>query len=192
MGYFDDEKNVKKYIQMAEGYDGRALVDILRDYLKKGASVLELGMGPGKDLEILSENYQVTGSDNSEAFIERYRKHNPDADLLVLDAVTMDTPRRFDSIYSNKVLHHLTKEELRISFHRQAGVLTSPGIALHSFWYGDKEEFFEGLRFVYYTEDRLTEAIGREYQVVELEKYTEMDENDSLYVVLKKIAPDQP
>ena len=120
MGYFDDEKNVEEYIGMAEGYDGRELVDVLRRHLPDGATVLELGMGPGKDLEILSEFFQVTGSDSSKVFIERYRKMDPAADLLLLDAVTMDTDRKFDGIYSNKVLQHLTQQELKRSLHRQS------------------------------------------------------------------------
>ena len=53
MSYYNDKKNVEEYIRMAEGYDGRAFVDLLKGMLPKGASVLELGMGPGKDLLLL-------------------------------------------------------------------------------------------------------------------------------------------
>ena len=40
-------------------------------HLTSKATVLEIGSGPGKDLEILSKNpdYKVIGSDNSEEFI---------------------------------------------------------------------------------------------------------------------------
>jgi hypothetical protein len=103
VGYSDDEKNVEEYIKMAEGFDGRELVDVLRKYLAVCATVLELGMGPGKNLELLSGFFQVIGSDTSRVFLERYGKANPDADLMLLDAVTMDRDRRFDCIYSNMV-----------------------------------------------------------------------------------------
>jgi cyclopropane fatty-acyl-phospholipid synthase-like methyltransferase len=171
---------------MAEGYDGRELVDALSKYLASGSTVLELGMGPGKDLEILGERYQVTGSDNSKVFLERYRKKVAGADLALLDAVTMDIDRRFDCIYSNKVLHHLTREELEESLHRQAEALNSHGILLHSLWYGDKEEEFSGLRFVYYTRESFAKAVGPEYEIVEAERYSEMEEDDSIYFVLRK------
>ena len=69
MDYFSNAKNVEDYIQMAEGFDGRELVDILRKHLKGGSTVLELGMGPGKDLKLLSEHFTVTGSDSSNIFI---------------------------------------------------------------------------------------------------------------------------
>lgn len=186
MDYFDDEKNVEEYVKMAEGYDGRVLIDSLKKYLRKDSTVLELGMGPGKDLEILAESFRVTGSDNSQAFLDRYRERNATADLVLLDAVKMEIERRFDGIYSNKVLHHLTREEFKESLKRQGAVLNSGGILFHSLWYGDKEEEMSGLRFVYYTEKTFGELVGPEYEVVEAKKYTEMEPEDSLYVVLRK------
>ena len=74
MAYFDDEKNVQDYLKMAEGYDGADLIDVLREYLPKNATVLELGMGPGKDLNILSHRYEVTGSDNSQLLLTSSKK----------------------------------------------------------------------------------------------------------------------
>ncbi len=186
MDYFDDKKNVEEYIQMASGYDGRVLIDILSKYLPKGGAVLELGMGPGVDLLLLSQNYNATGSDRSKVFIERFRKQHPSADLVQLNAVEMNIDRTFDSIYSNKVLHHLTSQELKSSLHNQARVLNSSGIALHSFWYGDKEETHHGLKFVYYTEASLRELVGSEYEILDIQIYTEMSSDDSLYLLLRK------
>ena len=47
MNYYDDEDNVRSYISMSEGYDGSMLIDRLKNHLPKGATLLELGMGPG-------------------------------------------------------------------------------------------------------------------------------------------------
>ena len=186
MGYYDSEENVQQYIAMAEGYDGRDLVTILAQHLPAGSTVLELGMGPGKDLVLLGEHFQVTGSDSSPVFVERYRAAFPAADVLLLDAVTLETDRRFDAIYSNKVLYHLSRQELAQSFQRQAEVLNANGILLHSFWLGEGEEDFSGLRSVYYTEESLREVIGDPYEVVEFGSYMEMEPDDSLFIVLKK------
>lgn len=41
---------------MAEGYDGEELIKILKEYLPEKSTLLELGMGPGKDLDILKKN----------------------------------------------------------------------------------------------------------------------------------------
>ncbi len=186
MNYYDDEKNVETYMTMAEGYDGRELVPILRQYVPDGAAVLELGMGPGKDVALLGEHYQVTGSDRSAVFVERYRIAHPDADVLQLDAVTLDTDRRFDALYSNKVLYHLTRDEMRQSLARQTAVLHDGGIALHTLWIGDGEEEMEGLSFTYYTEETLADVVGPAWEILLTQRYTEMDPDDSLIVVLRK------
>ena len=188
MSYFDDAENVNSYIKMTDGADGSHLVNLLKKYLHRDAGVLELGMGPGKDLDMLSESFQVTGSDNSQVFLDLYRERNASADLLFLDAVTLDTQRKFNCIYSNKVLHHLTRGELKHSFQRQWRILKNDGVVLHSFWLGDKEEEMHGLRFVYYTETSIQEVIGKNWQIVEFETYTELSDDDSFYIVLKKLS----
>ncbi len=159
MSYFNDPKNVQEYIKMAEGFDGRKLIDILTTYLTDNATVLELGMGPGKDLDILKKTFKATGSDYSQVFLDLYLQQHPDADVICLDAVAMDTERKFDCIYSNKILHHLSTEEMH------------------------------GLRFVYYTEATLLKLVGEQYEFLEMARYKEMEEEDSFYAVMRKNSP---
>jgi trans-aconitate methyltransferase len=186
VGFYDNDKNVQDYIKMAEGYDGRSLIHVLRKNLKPGSTVLELGMGPGKDLDILQECYTATGSDSSEIFIERYRNKHPEADLLLLDAVTLETDRTFDCIYSNKVLHHLEHPQLRESLHRQKDLLNPGGVLFHSFWKGDRTEEMYGMLFVYYEKATLSRMIVEHFELLEVETYSEMEEHDSIYVVAMK------
>jgi len=185
MGYFDKIENVQEYMKMAEGFDGRELIEILKMHFNKDNSVLEIGIGPGKDLDILNESFKATGSDNSNVFLDLYREKNPDSDLILLDAITLKTKRKFDCLYSNKVLHHLTKEELQQSFQRQKNIISDGGILFHTFWYGDKEEEFNGLRFVYYNEDTIQRVIGNSFEIIEFARYTEMEKDDSFYIILK-------
>jgi len=184
--YFDDEKNVRDYITMTEGDDGSELVERLRRHVPDGSEVLEVGMGPGADLDLLGMHYRVTGSDASGPFLAIYLETHPQADVFMLDAITMDTDRQFDAIYSNKVLHHFAPDELRQSLAAQAGVLRQGGIALHSFWYGSGEEIHHGLRFTYHTQATIRAAVGEEFTIVEVERYAEVKEDDSLYVVLRR------
>lgn len=186
MGYFDDRKRAEEYIEMAVGYDGRDLIEVLKEYLPEGASLLELGMGPGTDLDLLGQSYQVTGSDCAQPFLDIYREEHDEGDLLLLDARTIDTDRKFDGIYSNKVLHHLSEDELRLSLLRQAEILKPQGFLFHSFWYGDEEEFFHGLRFRQYTEEMLLRIVEPRFEVLAMERYSEMEQDDSIYLVLEK------
>jgi len=183
MGFYDEQKTADQYIEMAEGYDGRELIKALRDHLPDDAHVLEIGMGPGVDLKLLEQYYQVTGSDNSQYFLDRFLETNPQADLLYLDAVKLDTDRRFDCIYSNKVLHHLTTAELEVSLPRQKALLSGSGIVMHSFWRGSGEEEHQGLRFVYQSEESIREMFGKEFQKLDIVVYEEMEPDDSLFVL---------
>lgn len=187
MGYFDTEKGVNEYIEMAKGYDGRALIDKLKTRLENGSTVLELGMGPGIDLDLLKQHFQVTGSDSSEVFVKRYLDKHPDADVMVLDAITLRTDRRFDAIYSNKVLQHLSKQETAESLEAQRKVLRAGGIAMHSLWYGDTCEEHSGLNFQQYTEDSFARLLKGNFNILEAEIYTEMEARDSICFILQLV-----
>jgi cyclopropane fatty-acyl-phospholipid synthase-like methyltransferase len=186
MGFFDTEKGVQEYIKMVEDYDGSYLINELRHYLKDRSSLLELGMGPGMDLDILKKYYKVTGSDISQIFVERYKKLHPEAEVFQLDAKSLDINRKFDCIYSNKVLIHFTKQECGESFKKQKMILNPNGLLFHTFWYGDKIEEHYGLLFVYYLEDELKDMVKNDYNILKLQRYTEMEKNDSIYLVLQK------
>ena len=185
MGFYDDKETALQYIAMAEGYDGRELIDVLRKHLPEGSTVLELGMGPGVDLGILEDHFCVTGSDISQFFLDRYRENHAGADLMRLDAVNLETDRVFDCIYSNKVLHHLENEQLANSLCRQKEILTGPGVVFHSFWRGQGTEEHHGLRFVYQDEDSIKAIFGATFSQVDVVSYTEMEIDDSLYVIAR-------
>ncbi len=182
---YANEKLAKDYIRRSRGYDGRYLIRLLRRYLPTNRSILELGMGPGVDLDILSETYIATGSDLSEAFLEIYRKNNPGTSVILLNAIDLNTKDQFDAIYSNKVLQHLTREELHLSFQRQIDILTSRGILCHSFWKGDTSERDE-FGCMYYTKELLWEIANNYSDVLLLESYAEMETDDSIVLIAQK------
>lgn len=186
MEYFKDYDSVKEYIDMSEGYDGRFLIEILHDFLPFGKSVLELGIGPGRDFEILEKNYRVTGSDYSNIFLDIYREKNKGADLIELDASKLETDRSWDSVFSNKVLHHLKKDKLEDSLKKQRELLNERGVVLHSFWKGEGVEVIKGMTFSYYEKEELINLFDRYFEVLSCEEYTEYDENDSIYIIGRK------
>ena len=186
MSFFDTEKGVEEYIKIAEGYDGSELIKDLRIFLKNGASVLEIGMGPGKDLDILKKYYIVTGTDTSKVFIKRYKKINPNADVFLLDAKKLNINRKFDCIYSNKVLQHLTKKECFKSLKKQKYLLNKNGILLHSFWYGNKTEHYDDLLFVRYKINELKNIVKDDYDILKTHRYKEFKKNDSFYMILQR------
>lgn len=186
MAYYDDIENVKAYIEMAKDCQATMLVDMLKRHLNKGDSVLELGMGPGNDLKILSRDYDVTGTDKFEHFITLYKEENSDAKVRVLDAAVMDVKEKYDCIYSNKVLMHLTKEELNASIKKQWDALNDGGIIFHTFWRGDDKEYYGGMLNQYYSQELLKYEIDVRFEIIVLALYEEFEENDSILLIAKK------
>ena len=184
--YYEDEKNVNHYIKFTPAHDGALLIDVLVDNLETGASVLELGMGPGKDFQLLQQHFTVTGSDFSQAFLERYRSKDSEAELLHLDARTIATDRRYDAVFSNKALIHMSSTELQTSFNRQHQVLNDNGLILHSFWYGEGENTFNDLTLVYHNEKDLAKMLDDSFDILELEQHAKMHDGDSIYVLARK------
>ena len=76
---------------------------------------------------------------------------------------------------------------MKKSFQRQKEILNANGIAFHSFWRGDKDENYEGMLFTKYQIDGLKEIIGNNFEILTIETYTEMEKDDSIYVVLRNL-----
>lgn len=184
--YYEDADNVRKYTAFTPAHDGALLVEVLGAHLAPGSSVLELGMGPGKDFKQLSERFRVTGSDFSHLFLDLYRQQEPAADLLHLDARTLDTDRRFDAIFSNKALIHFPAADLERSFARQHAVLNDDGLMLHSFWYGTGEDVFNDVTIVYHNETDLARMLEDSFDILALERHAKVADDDSIYVLARK------
>jgi cyclopropane fatty-acyl-phospholipid synthase-like methyltransferase len=119
-------------------------------------------------------------------FLQRYREQDPAADLLRLDARTLETDRTFDAIFSNKALIHLSSDELQQSFERQHELLNDNGLILHSLWFGEGERSFNDLTLVYHNEQDLTKMLETSFDIVALEKHAKMSDDDSIYVLARK------
>lgn len=183
--YYHTKDSVAEYIRLAKGVNAKELIEKLKLVLPAGSSLLEIGSGPGTDWEILNETYAVTGSDNSKFFLAHLEKHHPKGQFMELDAITLSTANKFDGIFSNKVLHHLTGEELSASIKRQSGILNPNGIICHSFWRGDGAEVFKGLFVNYHTTASLRAKFEPLFEIISIESYNEFEADDSLLLIAK-------
>ncbi len=181
------EESVDLYIEISEGIDGKGIITELQKWLQKGSSVLELGMGEGKDLVLLSRHFKVTGSDFSPIFLDRFKKDHPDFSLENIDARNIRSLVRFDCIYSNKVLHHLNPDELRGSLKSQAEILNSSGIICHSFWAGEGQAEEKGLIFSHYRKQDLESMVQEYFHVLHCENYMEFGKDDSILLIAQKL-----
>lgn len=183
---YENEDFVRKYTEFTPAHDGALLIDVLAGHLPPNSTLLEIGMGPGKDFRQLRQRFRVTGSDFSHLFLDLYREQDPAADLLHLDARTLDTDRTFDAIFSNKVLIHMPAEDLQQSFDRQHAVLNDNGLMLHSFWYGEGVDVFNNVTLVYHNEIDLKRMLADGFDILALERHAKMADGDSIYVLARK------
>lgn len=189
MSYFEQAENVKSYIEMCKDYDGQDLISRLQPHLKSGAALLELGSGPGNDIELLQQHYQVTASDYSSEFVKHLKQRFERLNVLNCDANNLPTKQKYDCIYSNKVLHHLTPDELAKSLTQQFSLLNEGGILAHSFWMGAENFEMEGEIHYYHQKEALKAMLEQalpSLKYLEFYLYEEFEANDSAFVVVKK------
>ena len=186
MGYYDQRENILEYIKALNSHSGQELIDSLKIHLPEQSSVLEIGMGSGKYLNLLKGIYNVTGSDKSRSFLDLYRENYPSVNLLSLNAIDLNTKQTFDAIFSNKVLHHLYKDELNTSIQNQLRVLNPNGIIAHTFWTGDKEDDYFDLHSVYYKPAAIRAYFEKYFDILHFVIYTEENSDDSMYIIAKK------
>lgn len=186
MNFYDNPDNVSEYISMCKEYNGDLIYTELRSLLKDNTKGLELGSGPGIDISYLKKLYKMTGSDYSKEFIKRLSQKHKDIEFLHIDAKELAIDRNFDFIFSNKVLYHLTKNELIKSLNAQYNIVNPEGYIIHTFWNGEGSESAEGLHFQYYTTQELEELFSKKFKVIKTLLYKEMDDSDSILIVGKK------
>ena len=187
MNFYDDVDNVKTYIRMCEGYDAEAQLKTMFKTVQSGVKLLELGSGPGNDLALLLNEYEVTGSDNSSAFLDVLKNRFPDLDILKLDAISISADKKFDVIFSNKVFQHLNDEDLRKSVNRQADILTPGGYVYHLIWQKieSPDENF-GLDFIPRSQAQMRQILADKFEVLSMKAFAEFEDNDSLAILAKK------
>lgn len=108
------------------------LLDGLIDRLPVHAKVLDAGCGAGVPVtQLLSQKFNVTGVDFSEAQIELARKNVPSAEFICRDLTQLDLPdETFDAICSYYAIIHIPRAEhepLLVNFYR---LLKPAGLAL--------------------------------------------------------------
>ena len=96
------------------------------------SKVLDAGCGAGLPVtQILSEHFDVTGVDFSEAQIELAKKNVPNASFLCQDITDLDFPEEtFDAICSYYAIIHVPREVHRALLLNSHRMLKAGGLAL--------------------------------------------------------------
>ncbi len=176
----------KIYSFMLLFYKNTFVVDYFIKKIDKSKDILEIGSGTGKDFKTLSKEYKITGSDYSEAFLKSLKKKFRKHQFLKINAVNMAVGKQFDVIYSNKVLQHLTPDQLEKSLSAQYEILKKGGVLFHAIWKGNPQNGkFDGIPDVLYQREDI-EKIKGHFVIEEYIEYKEIKDNDSFIIILRK------
>jgi len=59
---------------------------------------------------------------------------------------------------------------------------------MHAFWYGNRLEEHGGMKFHYRNEVFLKELFSPGFEILQLKRYMEFEEDDSVYLVARRAA----
>jgi SAM-dependent methyltransferase len=121
--------------------------DAVREFLDRlvaaapaGASVLELGSGPGHDAVALEERgLRVTRTDATPAFVEMMRADGHAARLL--DIRTDEFGGPYDAVLADAVLLHLTRAEFAAALRKARAAVPDGGLLAITLKEGDGDEW---------------------------------------------------
>lgn len=116
-------------------------LNLLRDEVRPGARVLDIGCGAGLPLtRALAEDFDVTGVDISARQVELARRNVPTARFIHGDVTALDfAPASFDAAVASYSLFHIPRGEHRTLFRLVARWLHPGGILLANFGIGNRE-----------------------------------------------------
>jgi 2-polyprenyl-3-methyl-5-hydroxy-6-metoxy-1,4-benzoquinol methylase len=109
---------------------GAATVREWSKALPRGASILDIGCGPGVPISkvLIDEGFEVYGVDPSPKFVAQFRKHFPNAPVQCAAIEDSDFfSRTFDAVVMWGVMFLFQPEEQAAAIRRVAGVLNPGG-----------------------------------------------------------------
>lgn len=134
--------------------------------LFKGARVLDLGCGSGRDASYLRDaGLNVVGVDLSEGLIGEAKKKRRDIDFRVMDMENLDFEKQsFDGVWSKLAILHVERERLPLILKSVLTLLKPHGILMIETKQGEGEGFepvsFSANKERYFVYYELHELIG--------------------------------
>ncbi len=144
------EDHAEHYCAGTRDHDVSQNVAALLQHLEGPApySILDLGCGPGRDLQTLRAlGHEPVGLDGAARFVAMARQLSG-CEVLHQDFLALDLPpARFDGIFANASLFHVPGQELPRVLRDLAGTLRDRGVLFMSNPRGGNIEGWQGARY---------------------------------------------
>ncbi|MBD3942184.1 class I SAM-dependent methyltransferase [Microbacterium sp. NEAU-LLC] len=156
------EHGAREYAERNAGTPSPQVGDLVTR-VTRGARVLELGSGPGRDAAALeSAGLTVDRTDGAAAFVDAL--HAAGHEARVLDVRADDFGGPYDAVFANAVLLHVPRADLPGVLATALRACRPGGVLVASFKKGDGEAWTQAYlddprHFTYWDEDGLTAAL---------------------------------
>lgn len=156
-------RNAAWFDQRTRANDMRPRMQPFIDLLPRGAKILDVGCGPGRDVKTFRElGFDAMGIDGSHAMIELARTIAPDATFQQVAFDEIEFADAFDGIWASASLLHVPADQIDDVLTRLARALRTPGIIYMSVKAGDGKRIHEDGRFFNdYSESTLRALFAR-------------------------------
>lgn len=175
--------NTDEFIASTLEADMSATQEKFLSLLSKGASILDLGCGSGRDsLCFLQQGFQVTSVDGS-AELVKFASELTGQQVILADFKEMVLPAAsFDGIWASASLLHVHAQDLPEILAKVINLAKPGGIFYMSFKYGDLEGERGGRYYTDLNEARFAEFLQKSGQQLEIIEQW----------VAKDVRPDKP
>lgn len=176
--YKEDE--IFEYFKASEGLEAKLLMARLEKYLEASSSLLDLDGEQSVELMYLRDNLAMHGTEYKEKILNSYETNTE------IPNSVKNVFRKFDCIYSNKVMTHITENQVIESAAKQYNRLNPGGLICHTFWRGDSDVEVNGEKTYYYELEDIRNIFNEHFTILELAYFTEKVPNDSIYIIAQR------
>jgi len=137
--------------------------------LKPGSKLLDIGCGPGIYMELLKDNYQVTGIDVSEDMLLAASGLLPKNEFYKGNFLNTSFKEKFDAIYSISVLEYVPVSQIEEFFRKCSDHLNKEGIIFIQYPHALKKSdlYYPDRNYINYSPDKINKIAKKYFTVVE-------------------------
>jgi 2-polyprenyl-3-methyl-5-hydroxy-6-metoxy-1,4-benzoquinol methylase len=145
------------------------LIETLSKNVAHKGKILDIGCGPGIYMDLLKDNYTVTGIDISEAMLNSASHLLPNNKLYKGNFLSIPFTEPFDAIYSISVLEYIPVSRIDDFFKKCADLLNKTGIIFIQYPHALKRSdlFYPDRNYICYSPDMIGKIAARYFKIIQ-------------------------
>ncbi|CAN5465650.1 hypothetical protein BH11BAC2_BH11BAC2_18440 [soil metagenome] len=159
MAGFSNRPEVEEALSKAH----QDLKQTVKQYLKNGDRILDIGCGAGAYLKDLSIDYHTTGIDLNKDMIEAGRKNVPNSTFIFDDFLKYQFNQRFNLIYTVSVLEFIPPSALANFIKKVTSLLEPGGVFFLHYPHALRriDTYYPDLYYIEYSPQRIEETVSQ-------------------------------